>query len=160
MDLAGSFVNSKGPHIPVEALNAGALDVTGASEDLYRLVGDTAAHLGREILAETDVHGHVFVAVALARCLKDQCARRLDLGLWRVDGEVVVKTLELAAATRDAAHIVRLFGEKLGDIDAGFGNEEATYLLAKQMIEAGACCIQIENQVSDEKQCGHQDFAF
>ncbi|MEO1575754.1 MAG: isocitrate lyase, partial [Pseudomonadota bacterium] len=24
-------------------------------------------------------------------------------------------------------------------------------------IEAGACCIQIENQVSDEKQCGHQD---
>ena len=25
------------------------------------------------------------------------------------------------------------------------------------MIEAGACCIQIENQVSDEKQCGHQD---
>ncbi len=43
------------------------------------------------------------------------------------------------------------------DIDAGFGNEEATYLLAKQMIEAGACCIQIENQVSDAKQCGHQD---
>jgi len=29
--------------------------------------------------------------------------------------------------------------------------------MAKQMIEAGACCIQIENQVSDEKQCGHQD---
>jgi len=25
------------------------------------------------------------------------------------------------------------------------------------MIEAGACCIQIENQVSDAKQCGHQD---
>jgi len=45
----------------------------------------------------------------------------------------------------------------IADIDAGFGNEEATYLLAKQMIEAGACAIQIENQVSDEKQCGHQD---
>lgn len=27
----------------------------------------------------------------------------------------------------------------------------------KKMIEAGACCIQIENQVSDAKQCGHQD---
>ena len=25
------------------------------------------------------------------------------------------------------------------------------------MIQAGACAIQIENQVSDEKQCGHQD---
>ncbi|MHA7879953.1 MAG: isocitrate lyase [Saccharospirillum sp.] len=45
----------------------------------------------------------------------------------------------------------------IADIDAGFGNAEATYLLAKKMIEAGACCIQIENQVSDEKQCGHQD---
>ena len=45
----------------------------------------------------------------------------------------------------------------IADIDAGFGNEEATYLLAKRMIEAGACAIQLENQVSDEKQCGHQD---
>tara|TARA_R110002072_G_scaffold4245_6_gene30022 strand:+ start:33497 stop:35092 length:1596 start_codon:yes stop_codon:yes gene_type:complete len=45
----------------------------------------------------------------------------------------------------------------IADIDAGFGNAEATYLLAKKMIEAGACAIQIENQVSDEKQCGHQD---
>ncbi len=45
----------------------------------------------------------------------------------------------------------------IADIDAGFGNAEATYLLSKKMIEAGACCIQIENQVSDEKQCGHQD---
>ena len=50
-------------------------------------------------------------------------------------------------------HIVPI----IADIDAGFGNEEATYLLAKRMIEAGACCIQLENQVSDAKQCGHQD---
>ncbi|MDP6167014.1 MAG: isocitrate lyase [Gammaproteobacteria bacterium] len=50
-------------------------------------------------------------------------------------------------------HIVPI----VADIDAGFGNAEATYLLAKRMIEAGACCIQLENQVSDEKQCGHQD---
>ena len=50
-------------------------------------------------------------------------------------------------------HIVPI----IADIDAGFGNAEATYLLAKKMIAAGACCIQIENQVSDEKQCGHQD---
>jgi isocitrate lyase len=45
----------------------------------------------------------------------------------------------------------------IADIDAGFGNEEATYLLAKKMIEAGAACVQMENQVSDAKQCGHQD---
>ncbi|MDE0982833.1 MAG: isocitrate lyase [Gammaproteobacteria bacterium] len=51
------------------------------------------------------------------------------------------------------SHIVPI----IADIDAGFGNEEATYLLAKRMIEAGACAIQLENQVSDAKQCGHQD---
>lgn len=45
----------------------------------------------------------------------------------------------------------------IADIDAGFGNPEATYLLGKKMIEAGACALQIENQVSDVKQCGHQD---
>lgn len=50
-------------------------------------------------------------------------------------------------------HIVPI----IADIDAGFGNEEATYLLTKKMIEAGACAIQVENQVSDAKQCGHQD---
>ena len=49
-------------------------------------------------------------------------------------------------------HIVPI----IADIDAGFGNEEATYQLAKKMILAGACCIQLENQVSDAKQCGHQ----
>jgi isocitrate lyase len=65
---------------------------------------------------------------------------------------------EARAAIQDkidnfVTHVVPI----IADIDAGFGNAEATYLLAKQMIEAGACCIQIENQVSDEKQCGHQD---
>ncbi|WP_027961641.1 isocitrate lyase [Halomonas halodenitrificans] len=58
-----------------------------------------------------------------------------------------------ASIDNHETHVVPI----IADIDAGFGNAEATYLLAKQMIEAGACCIQIENQVSDEKQCGHQD---
>lgn len=43
------------------------------------------------------------------------------------------------------------------DIDVGFGNVEVIYLLVKKMIEVGVCCIQIENQVFDEKQCGYQD---
>ncbi|VTZ28255.1 isocitrate lyase [Methylocella tundrae] len=59
----------------------------------------------------------------------------------------------LAAADNFQTHVVPI----IADIDAGFGNAEATYLLAKKMIEAGACALQIENQVSDEKQCGHQD---
>src|SRR6202043_1031386 len=59
----------------------------------------------------------------------------------------------LAAVDDYHSHIVPI----IADIDAGFGNAEATYLLAKKMIMAGACALQIENQVSDEKQCGHQD---
>ena len=52
-----------------------------------------------------------------------QGARRLELGLWRVDGEVVIRPLELSAATRDPAHICRLFAARLDDVDAGFGIE-------------------------------------
>ena len=66
--------------------------------------------------------------------------------------EVRAKAIRTKIDTFES-HIVPI----IADIDAGFGNEEATYLLAKKMIEAGACCIQIENQVSDAKQCGHQD---
>ncbi len=62
-----------------------------------------------------------------------------------------VKAIE-EAINNFETHIVPI----IADIDAGFGNDEATYLLTKKMIEAGACCIQIENQVSDAKQCGHQ----
>jgi len=65
------------------------------------------------------------LAVALARRLEamGQGARRLELGLWKVDGEVMQRRLELAAATRDPAHITRLFAHKLDDCDAGFGIE-------------------------------------
>jgi isocitrate lyase len=66
--------------------------------------------------------------------------------------EVAAKAIE-NSIDNFQTHVVPI----IADIDAGFGNEEATYLLAKKMIEAGACAIQIENQVSDEKQCGHQD---
>lgn len=59
----------------------------------------------------------------------------------------------IQAVDNHQTHIIPI----IADIDAGFGNPEATYLLAKKMIEAGACALQIENQVSDEKQCGHQD---
>jgi len=66
--------------------------------------------------------------------------------------EVKAKQIQHAIDNHET-HVVPI----IADIDAGFGNAEATYLLAKKMIEAGACALQIENQVSDEKQCGHQD---
>ena len=108
-------------------------------------------------LPDQSMHEKTSVASLIAELytfLRQADARELG-GLFR----------ELDAAQGDAkqaiqdkidnheTHVVPI----VADIDAGFGNAEATYLMAKQMIEAGACCIQIENQVSDEKQCGHQD---
>ncbi len=90
--------------------------------------------------------------------LKQADARELgglfrDLDAARDSGDnVEAKRIEQAIDNFET-HVVPI----IADIDAGFGNAEATYLLAKKMIEAGACALQIENQVSDEKQCGHQD---
>ena len=77
--------------------------------------------------------------------------RDLDAARDRGD-EVEAKRIQTEIDNHET-HVVPI----IADIDAGFGNAEATYLLAKKMIEAGACALQIENQVSDEKQCGHQD---
>ena len=76
--------------------------------------------------------------------------RQLDKA--RKENDKVGEAKTLKRINSFETHIVPI----IADIDAGFGNEEATYLLAKKMIEAGACCIQMENQVSDAKQCGHQ----
>lgn len=77
--------------------------------------------------------------------------RQLDKA--REAGDAAAEAEIIAAIDSHETHVVPI----VADIDAGFGNAEATYLMAKQMIEAGACCLQIENQVADEKQCGHQD---
>ena len=90
--------------------------------------------------------------------LRQADARELG-GLFReLDAAREAGDTAAEAATQDkidnhVTHVVPI----IADIDAGFGNAEATYLMAKQMIEAGAACLQIENQVADEKQCGHQD---
>jgi isocitrate lyase len=90
--------------------------------------------------------------------LRQADARELGMMFRQLDaakeaGDAVTTHRLLHKIDDYQTHIVPI----VADIDAGFGNAEATYLLAKKFIEAGACCIQIENQVSDEKQCGHQD---
>ncbi|MBK8271503.1 MAG: isocitrate lyase [Sphingomonadales bacterium] len=90
--------------------------------------------------------------------LRQADSRELNLLFRELDAARAASDLAKEQATLDKienfqTHVVPI----IADIDAGFGNAEATYLLAKKMIEAGACALQIENQVSDEKQCGHQD---
>ncbi|MGJ4889878.1 isocitrate lyase [Bradyrhizobium sp. HKCCYLRH3099] len=93
---------------------------------------------------------YTFLRQADSRELND-LFRTLDAA--RKAGDKAKETEIIAKIDGFQTHVVPV----IADIDAGFGNAEATYLLAKKMIEAGACALQIENQVSDEKQCGHQD---
>ena len=72
---------------------------------LDRVVADLAADMVRALEA------------------RGEGARRLELALWRVDGEVLQRRIELAAATREPAHITRLFAARLDDVEAGFGIE-------------------------------------
>jgi len=92
---------------------------------------------------------YTFLRQADAREL-NKLFRQLDIAVKENDKAGEKRIIE--KIDNFETHIVPI----IADIDAGFGNEEATYLLAKKMIEAGACCIQMENQVSDAKQCGHQ----
>ncbi|GAA0312735.1 isocitrate lyase [Sphingomonas oligophenolica] len=90
--------------------------------------------------------------------LRQADARELGMLFREIDaaraaGNQIEEQRLLHAVENYQTHVVPI----IADIDAGFGNAEATYLLARKMIEAGACALQIENQVSDEKQCGHQD---
>jgi isocitrate lyase len=108
-------------------------------------------------LPDQSMHEKTSVASLIAELyqfLRQADARELG-GLYRQldTSEGSAKDEIQSSIDNFETHVVPI----IADIDAGFGNEEATYLMAKQMIEAGACCIQIENQVSDEKQCGHQD---
>lgn len=93
---------------------------------------------------------YTFLRQADSRELND-IFRALDEA--RKEGDKTREKELIAKIDNFQTHVVPV----IADIDAGFGNAEATYLLAKKMIEAGACALQIENQVSDEKQCGHQD---
>ncbi len=90
--------------------------------------------------------------------LRQADARELGMIFREIDkarkaGDTIKERQLLLSVENYQTHVVPI----IADIDAGFGNAEATYLLARKMIEAGACALQIENQVSDEKQCGHQD---
>lgn len=112
-------------------------------------------------LPDQSIHEKTSVPELIAELytfLKQADARELrhlftELDEARAQNNQIAEKAAMDKIDNFQTHVVPI----IADIDAGFGNEEATYLLAKKMIEAGACALQIENQVSDVKQCGHQD---
>lgn len=77
------------------------------TEPLKRVIADLALDLSRTLEA------------------KRRGARRLLLLLWRVDGGAIDRRVELASPSRDPVHIAALFDERLDDIDAGLGIDQA-----------------------------------
>jgi protein ImuB len=96
------------------------------------------------------------LAIALAKLAASLCAdleaagmgaRRLDLRFRRVDNGMAALRVGAARATRDPAHMTRLFGERLDTIDPGFGIEAA--VLAATRVEP-LSLRQLETRADDE----------
>lgn len=75
------------------------------------------------------------IAAALEKLLTMLCdrleqdgqgARRLILTLYRMDGSLIRREIGTARPVRDADMLMRLFDDRLDDIDPGFGIEDAT----------------------------------
>jgi protein ImuB len=87
-------------------------------------------------LAFAEPIGHLDDVVrAAVHLIKDLCARlaqahqgarRLELALYLIDGTVSRAAIGASRPTRDPVHLQRLFREKLGLLNAGFGIEVAT----------------------------------
>jgi protein ImuB len=78
------------------------------------------------------------VTLSLTRLLEGLCrtlerdrkgARRLDLMLYRVDGSFVEIAVGTAAPVRSPKHLLRLFAEKINEVDAGFGIEAIVLII-------------------------------
>ena len=91
------------------------------------LVQQNLAHGITHIEALADLLGGLCEKLAAQLHAESQGAQRLDLALTRSDNAVLALSLTLAHPSADAAHMVRLFDERLGrlsrGVDAGYGIE-------------------------------------
>lgn len=115
----------------------------------------TCSKLRAEILSNSpSVHTSSWVSVDAIMQLKRQNTDDTHLGLAHALAGVMRADM---AVIEDNDGFEALALPIVADIDAGFGNDHATYLPSNDPIKAGACCLQIENQVFDARQSGHKD---
>jgi protein ImuB len=103
------------PLIPKEAPTAARAfaEPIGRLEDLKKVV----LHLSKDLCRQLERLG--------------EGVRRLDLFCQRVDQKSVCLRVGTARASRDAAHLAKLFEERLQTIDPGFGIEEMVLVASK-----------------------------
>jgi protein ImuB len=119
----------------------GRLDaIAGRAHESFTPVLPPSIPHARLVIAEP--LGHLRgLEIALERLAAQLCgeleqrslgARRLDLRFRHVDSQVSALRVGTSRATRDAAHIIRLFRERLQTVDPGSGVEDAV-LVASQV---------------------------
>lgn len=86
----------------------GLLEPIATAEAFARVIGDLVADLGGQLVAMG--HG----------------ARRLDLYFHRVDGHHQAVRVGTAAPTRDTAHLAKLLGARIDQVEPGLGIEAMT----------------------------------
>lgn len=141
----------------------GALDrLYGRVPEFFESVLAPSIPHARLTFADPLMHANG-LAIAIQRLAAALCAdleaaalgaRRLDLRFRRVDNDVAALRVGASRATRDPAHIGRLFGERLETIDPGFGIEAA--VLAATIVEP-LDLRQLETRAADED--GERDLA-
>jgi protein ImuB len=111
----------------------------GQAEESVTPYHPSAPYSARRALAEpistTSAVEYVLLDLLRELCMrleKDHAgARHLTLDCYRVDGVVAACSISTSKPVRSVTHLMRLFSEKLGSIDAGFGIETLTVSVLK-----------------------------
>jgi protein ImuB len=108
-----------------------ALGLAAESITPYRA---PAPHRAGRSLAEpigtTSAVEHVVLELLTELCIRlekeHRGSRRFDLACYRVDGSAAYLQVRTSKPNRSITHLMRLFSEKMGTLDAGFGIEVVT----------------------------------
>lgn len=107
------------PLIRMDQLRGALAEPVGAPEPppLFQAV----ARLAEPVMDPRDWLPGLTAEVCAAMAARDQGCRRLRLSVFRVDGERRDVVARCAAPSREAAHLLRLWGDRLDRLDPGYG---------------------------------------
>ena len=108
-----------------------------ATESITPYRAPTPYRAGRSFadpIGATAAVEHVVLELLTALCTRlekeHRGSRRFDLSCHRVDGSVAYLQVRTSKPGRSITHLMRLFAEKMGTLDAGFGLEVVTLCAA------------------------------
>lgn len=107
------------PLIRLDQLRGALAEPVGAPEPppLFQAL----ARLAEPVMDPRDWLPGLTAEVCAAMAARDQGCRRLRLSVFRVDGERRDVVARCAAPSREAAHLLRLWGDRLDRLDPGYG---------------------------------------